>query len=398
MTDGFELIDGETVEPAESAPDDPVEGPNSRRRLFKMGAVGVAAVGAAAVGNTMGSGQAGAATGGDLIIGGLNSVTSETDVTALEGGELWVINNDATLPAIKGVNSGGVGVMGVSQSGVIGVQGQSLLATPGSIGVEGTGVVGVQGVTNGAGTASTQGPGVLGVGNSTGVGVQAQNASGASLRLEPFGTTTLPAASVPGQFIVLSDGSLHYSYVGNTWKPMTSTVQIEPVRVIDTASGLGGITGPLAPGDDGAHIECHRRGRRNSPRGNRHRRQLRYLGGGRGVAQRIRGGHHISGGGGHSGHRQHQCRCRVLRHLQCGIGGARDRWEPGQGLDRLGRRRPGPPRAGVPRRHRLHPVGTPGGSRTLQGFSYPVRWRTKSSSLQVVMGNRLSTLRSVASW
>ncbi len=29
---------------------------------------------------------------------------------------------------------------------------------------------------------------------------------------------------------------------------MTSTVQIEPVRVIDTVTGVGGITGPLAPG------------------------------------------------------------------------------------------------------------------------------------------------------
>jgi hypothetical protein len=116
------------------------------------------------------------------------------------------------------------------------------------MGVQGTGVIGVQGVTIGGGTPLTQGPGVLGVGNSTGVGVQAQNASGASLKLEPFGTTTLPVTSAPGQFIVLSDGSLHYSYAGNTWKPMTSTVQIDPVRVIDTVSGVGGITGPLAPG------------------------------------------------------------------------------------------------------------------------------------------------------
>ncbi len=100
MTDGFELIDGEAVEPAGSSPDDPVEGPTSRRRLFKMGAVGVAAVGVAAVGNALTSGQAGAATGDDVVMGALNSATSETNTTALEGSGLWVVNNDATLPAI----------------------------------------------------------------------------------------------------------------------------------------------------------------------------------------------------------------------------------------------------------------------------------------------------------
>ena len=48
---------------------------------------------------------------------------------------------------------------------------------------------------------------------------------------------------------MLSDGSLHYSYATNQWVPLTNgIVPIAPVRVIDTATGAGGITGPLAAG------------------------------------------------------------------------------------------------------------------------------------------------------
>ena len=47
---------------------------------------------------------------------------------------------------------------------------------------------------------------------------------------------------------MLSDGSLHYSYAADAWVPVNSTVQITPVRVIDTVTGAGGITGPLVPG------------------------------------------------------------------------------------------------------------------------------------------------------
>ena len=51
MTDGFEVIEGDTFDAGSNSPAELIEEPTSRRRLFKMGAVGAAAVGAAAVGN-----------------------------------------------------------------------------------------------------------------------------------------------------------------------------------------------------------------------------------------------------------------------------------------------------------------------------------------------------------
>ena len=228
MADGFEVIDGDTFDMGESPPADLIEEPTSRRRLFKIGAVGVAAVGAAAVGNAMAASPAEAATGGALLIGEANATTGGHDVTSL---------------------SGGGGFLSAAKSNNIGVEGRALLQTPGSLGVKGTGVIGIQGTTIGGGTIGAVGPGVLGVGNSAGVGVQARNASGASLLLEPFGSTTLPGSSSVGQFIVLSDGSLHYSYASGAWVPLTNgIVPIAPVRVINTTNGTGGITGPLAAG------------------------------------------------------------------------------------------------------------------------------------------------------
>ncbi len=54
MTDGFEVIEGDTFDAGSDSPAELIEEPTSRRRLFKMGAVGAAAVGAAAVGNADG--------------------------------------------------------------------------------------------------------------------------------------------------------------------------------------------------------------------------------------------------------------------------------------------------------------------------------------------------------
>jgi len=228
MTDGFEVIEGDTFEAGSDSPAEAIEEPTSRRRLFKMGAVGAAAVGAAAVGNAMAASPADAATGGNMLIGEINTASSDADLTQL---------------------TAGAGFKSIIPSSSIAVEGLASLQTPGAIGVRGTGVVGVQGITSGGGTPSTQGPGVLGVGNSTGVGVEAQNGSGASLRLDPFGSNTLPAASSVGQLIVLADGSLHYSYATNQWVPLTNgVVPITPVRVINTVTGAGGITGPLAAG------------------------------------------------------------------------------------------------------------------------------------------------------
>ena len=229
MTDGFEVIEGDTFGTGSDSPAEMIEEPTSRRRLFKMGAVGAAAVGAAAVGSAMTASPADATTGGNMLIGETNTASSDADLTSLTGGAGF----KSTVP-----------------SDDIAVEGLATLQTPGAIGVRGTGVIGVQGITNGGGTVSTQGPGVLGVGNSTGVGVQAQNSdSGASLLLVPIGSNTLPAGSSTGQFIVLANGSLHYSYADNQWVPLTNgIVPITPVRVIDTATGAGGITGPLAAG------------------------------------------------------------------------------------------------------------------------------------------------------
>ena len=93
-----------------------------------MGAVGVAAVGAAAVGNAIVSSPAEATTGEPLLIGEANSTSSLHDRTSLTGGE---------------------GFFASTPEGHIGVEGQALTATPGSLGVKGTGVIGVQGVTIG---------------------------------------------------------------------------------------------------------------------------------------------------------------------------------------------------------------------------------------------------------
>ncbi len=220
----------------------------SRRRLLHMGAIGVAAVGAAAVGNALRSTPAGAATGDDMIVGGFNEATHETDLTQLSGGSFSVSNEShaSDSPTIFADNTVGPGVLALAGGPYIGVEGRALGGTPGAIGVKGSGLIGVQGITNSSTVVS--GPGVLGVGNAHGVGLQGQNTEGASLLLSPYGSTSLPASSEVGQFIVLSDGSLHYSYADDSWVPVNSTVQITPVRVIDTVTDVGGITGPLVPG------------------------------------------------------------------------------------------------------------------------------------------------------
>lgn len=225
MTDGFEVINSDALD-ADGSDGAETEQTTSRRRLFQMGAVGVAAVGAAAVGNAMVSSPAGAATGGDLLIGEANTAGAH-DLTSLSGGTGF----QSTVPGSH-----------------VGLEGIALVATPGAIGVSGSGVVGVQGTTTGAGTIG--GPGVLGVGNSIGVGLQAANSHGASMYLEPFGSSTLPASSTPGQFIVLSDGALYYSYAADSWVPLTNgIVPLNPTRVVDSATGVGGITGPIAAGN-----------------------------------------------------------------------------------------------------------------------------------------------------
>ena len=76
MTDGFEVIEGDTFDAGSNSPAELIEEPTSRRRLFKMGAVGAAAVGAAAVGNAIAASPAGAATGGNMLIGELNTASS----------------------------------------------------------------------------------------------------------------------------------------------------------------------------------------------------------------------------------------------------------------------------------------------------------------------------------
>ena len=150
----------------------------SRRRLLRMGAIGVAAVGAAAVGNAMRATPAGAATGSDMIVGEFNEVTHETDLTQISGGSFAVGNDShaADSSTIFADNTVGPGLLALAGGPYIGVEGRSLAGTPGCIGVKGTGLIGVQGVTNSSTVAS--GPGVLGVGNARGVGLQATEHGG----------------------------------------------------------------------------------------------------------------------------------------------------------------------------------------------------------------------------
>jgi hypothetical protein len=90
---------------------------------------------------------------------------------------------------------------------------------------------------------------VLGVGTGEGKGLQGRNSTGPQLNLQQ-GAAALPALAQIGDFIVLSNGSLHYSYATNQWVQLNNGIVTlpAPVRIINTVAGTGGITGPLVPG------------------------------------------------------------------------------------------------------------------------------------------------------
>jgi hypothetical protein len=101
---------------------------------------------------------------------------------------------------------------------------------------------------------STDSYGVQGV-SETGTGAFF-NGGRAPLQLGPAGGFTGPptdAGHFIGEFYVDGNGALFYCYAGNgttsEWVALTNgTFPVPPVRVINTANGTGGISGPLVPG------------------------------------------------------------------------------------------------------------------------------------------------------
>ncbi len=74
--------------------------PTSRRRLFQLGAAGVAAVGTAAVANALTASPAGATPGSALLVGDDN--TAGSGVTSLTGGNGFEVST--TLGAGAGIS------------------------------------------------------------------------------------------------------------------------------------------------------------------------------------------------------------------------------------------------------------------------------------------------------
>ncbi len=175
-------------------------GPTSRRQLFKL--AGAAAVGAAGA-SLLSAAPAGATTG-TMMFGAVNNAgTDFTELDSTNGIEtLFVSNSAAGSLAVFGFNSG---------SGSVGVAGQS----------------------------------------PAGYGVAAQGGL-APLVLSPAGAAGPPTTNthVLGAIFLDRNGAL-FQCVANgtpgTWlrigfNPLT------PVRILDTRTGIGGITGPLTAG------------------------------------------------------------------------------------------------------------------------------------------------------
>jgi hypothetical protein len=246
MSDGFEVIN----DAADGEGSDSEGGSIGRRRLFQMGAAGVAAVGTAAVANALTASPAGATPGSALVVGVSN--TAGSALTGLTGGNGFGV----TTP----LGGGGAGT-------TIAVEGSSTgSATFGAIGVKGTGLAGVQGVSNGSNTIGTAG--VQGVGSSWNPGVEANNTGFPSLLLAPITTVTLPTGGsgsnkkpFAGSFIVLSDGSLHYAPAAGQWQKLSSPSGFQqgntcmlanPIRILDTRPGKPAAINPGAPIATGA--------------------------------------------------------------------------------------------------------------------------------------------------
>jgi hypothetical protein len=239
MSDGFEVIN----DAAEGEGTDSEGTSIARRRLFQMGAAGVAAVGTAAVANALTATPAGATPGSALLVGEDN--TAGTGVTSLTGGSGFDVSVSTGLTAIAATAPGN----------------NTLI----SLGIKGTGFTGIQGVTNGSDTAGTAG--VQGIGNGGWVpGVFASNAGHPSLYLAPISSTALPKGAdsnvpLPGSFIVLSDGSLHYAPAKGQWVPLSGPAGFSqgafcllanPIRILDTRPGKTAAINPGIPIATGA--------------------------------------------------------------------------------------------------------------------------------------------------
>jgi hypothetical protein len=175
-------------------------------------------------------------TWGPVLVGGTTNTlaATETTLTADVGGVALTVENTST-----------------------GANATSLLGTDGGIGT-GVGVRGeldnvsnaspaVEGVTNGTG------PALAGV--NLGAGYGAALAGGlAPLWLEPSSSAGAPTtgAHAAGELYVDVD-AVQYRCVASgtpgTWVPQYSVVPLPaPVRVLNTSTGEGGISGPLVPG------------------------------------------------------------------------------------------------------------------------------------------------------
>lgn len=245
MSDGFDVIN----DTAEGEGSDSEGTSIARRRLFQIGAAGVAAVGTAAVANALTATPAGATPGSALLVAANNS--TDTTLTQLTGGNGFSVTTTT----------------GAGGTTTIGVEGTSTgNATLGAIGVKGTGLAGVQGVSNGSNTIGTAG--VQGIGSSWNPGLVASNTGHPSLQLAPISTTTLPTGGsgsnkkpFPGSFIVLSDGSLHYSPAAGQWVPLSGPAGFaqgafcllaNPIRILDTRPGKPAAINPGIPIASGA--------------------------------------------------------------------------------------------------------------------------------------------------
>ena len=216
----------------------------SRRGFFKKGAVAAATIAAVGVAGTR---SAGAANGGNMIIGAANSGTL---TTRLSGSSLWVSNGNLTQSIIGRKHSG------TNPIGVYGEAGNSAGATGTKKGVQGNGPdYGVYGV---GGDSSTAGTGVYGTGT-TGVqgegtryGVRATSTNGAGLLIDDGSVTMPPATGTWTAGSIVNDGGqLWYCTVGGSgaaskWVRLSSVfVPLgSPTRVYDSRLTGGPLVGP----------------------------------------------------------------------------------------------------------------------------------------------------------
>ena len=239
----------------DSVADEVEEGGGTNRRRFLAG--GAVAAAAAVAGVALTADPAGAANGGNMIIGGANVGTTQTSLT----GSTFRANNGANSnTAIIGshllsqssigvygegyaagatYNLGGVGVKGVSGEGGTGVLGiGSGASSMGSTGIKGsTGYgVGVMGETL-SGSAGN-------AGDYTGQALRGHSDYGAALFLDETSNATIPIAGIPwsqGSFTV-KGGHLWYCYKSGTpgsWVRLSSSFVPLPApkRVYDTRAG-----------------------------------------------------------------------------------------------------------------------------------------------------------------